>query len=216
MVASRVLATALVREGKCAIAIPKFGAERRGAPVVAFTSFDDKPIRQKTQLYHPNCLIVIDPLLTRSVNVFEGLQINGILIVDTAKPVIESLHKNLKTIGSIDATRIGLEEIGRPITNSAMLGAFARTTGWGIAEDKGLDAAKLAVETNYFPLWEAEHGNVRITHDVTKPKPIHEYTKLMGRYSHLTDQDLDQLQKFADNRYNMIRLLASSDEVCKI
>jgi len=130
VVASRVLATALVREGTFAIAIPKFGAERRGAPVVAFTSFDDKPIRQKTQLYHPNCLIVIDPLLTRSVNVFEGLQVNGILIVDTAKPVIESLHKNLKTVGSIDATRIGLEEIGRPITNSAMLGAFARTTGW--------------------------------------------------------------------------------------
>jgi len=90
------------------------------------------------------------------------------------------------------------------------------TTGWGIAENKGLDAAKLAVETNYFPLWEAEHGKVSITHAVTNPKPIQEYTKLIGRYSHLTDQDLDQFQKFADTRYNMIRLLASSDEVCKI
>jgi len=161
VVASRVLATALVREGKFAIAIPKFGAERRGAPVVAFTGFDDEPIRQKTQLYHPDCLIVIDPLLIRSVDVFGGLQDNGILIVDTSKPEIESLHKNIKTVGSVDATRIGLEVIGRPITNSAMLGAFARTTGWiqldsilsglgeyfhGIALDKNITCAKRAYQ----------------------------------------------------------------------
>lgn len=130
VVAARVLATALVREGRFAMAFPKFGAERRGAPVIAFTSFDDKPIRQKTQLYHPDSLIVIDPLLIRSVDVFEGLKAGGILVIDAAEPATEPYHKSLGVIGYVDATRIGLEEIGRPITNTCMLGAFARTTDW--------------------------------------------------------------------------------------
>ena len=130
VVAARVLATAFDKEGKFVMAFPKFGAERRGAPVVAFTSFDDKPIRQKTQLYHPDCLIVIDPLLVRSVDVFEGIKAGGTLVIDAAEPLREPSHSSLGTTGFVDATRIGLEEIGRPITNTCMLGAFARTTGW--------------------------------------------------------------------------------------
>ena len=130
MVAARVLATAFDREDKFVMAFPKFGAERRGAPVVAFTSFDDKRIRQKTQLYHPHCLIVIDPLLMRSVDVFQGINSGAILVINAAEPVTEPYHQNLGVVGAVDATQIGLQEIGRPITNSSMLGAFARTTEW--------------------------------------------------------------------------------------
>lgn len=130
VVAARVLATAFVREEKVAMAFPRFGAERRGAPVVAFTSFNDKPIREKTQLYHPDCLIVIDPLLMRSVDVFPGVNKDSILVIDKVEPVTESYHENLSVIASVDATKIGLEEIGRPITNTSMLGAFARATDW--------------------------------------------------------------------------------------
>jgi len=130
VVAARVLTTSFDREGKSAIAIPKFGAERRGAPVIAYTGFDDKPIRAKTQLYHPDCLIVIDPLLIRTADVFEGIRTNGILVIASTEPVTEQLHQNLGVVGFVDATRIGLEEIGRPITNTCMLGAFARTTDW--------------------------------------------------------------------------------------
>ena len=130
VVAARVLATAFVREDKIAMAFPKFGAERRGAPVVAFNGFSDKPIREKTELYHPDCLIVIDPLLMRNVNVFQGIKANGILVMNGTHPMTEQYPENLRVIGLVDATRIGLEEIGRPISNSTMLGAFARTTDW--------------------------------------------------------------------------------------
>lgn len=130
VVAARVLATAFDKEGKFITAFPKFGAERRGAPVIAFTSFDDKPIRQKTQLYHPDCLIVIDPLLIHSVDVFEGIKSNSTLVIDAPESLREHFHTSLVTTGFVDATRIGLEEIGRPITNTCMLGAFACTTGW--------------------------------------------------------------------------------------
>lgn len=125
-----MLATAFDREGKYVMAFPKFGAERRGAPVTAFSAFDEKPIKQKTQLYNPDCLIVIDPRLMRSVNVFDGLKAGGILVINATEPIAERYHRNLAVVGAVDATSIGLQEIGRPITNSAMLGAFARTTDW--------------------------------------------------------------------------------------
>ena len=130
VVAARVLATALDKEGKSVMAFPKFGAERRGAPVMAFTGFDDREIREKTQLYYPDCLIVIDPTLIKAINVFEGIKSGAILVINAAEPVTEQFHLNLAVIGAVDATRIGLQEIGRPITNTSMLGAFARTTNW--------------------------------------------------------------------------------------
>ena len=130
VVAARVLGASFIWEGKSAIAFPKFGFERRGAPVVAFTRVDDKLIREKTQVYHPDCLIVVDPRLMQSVDVFDGIKADGILVVDSPEPKREQYHHNLRLIGTVDATTIALEEIGRPITNTCMLGAFARTTNW--------------------------------------------------------------------------------------
>jgi pyruvate ferredoxin oxidoreductase gamma subunit/phenylglyoxylate dehydrogenase gamma subunit len=52
------------------------------------------------------------------------------LVLNASHPIQESPHKNLKTVGIDDATGIGLQEIGIPATNTCMLGAFARTTGW--------------------------------------------------------------------------------------
>ena len=75
VVAARVLTAAFDKEGKSAMAFPKYGAERRGAPVIAFSGFDDRPIRQKTELYEPDCLVVLDPTLVRSVkNLFDGIK----------------------------------------------------------------------------------------------------------------------------------------------
>lgn len=130
VVAARVLASAFVREGKSAMTFPKFGGERRGAPVMAFTRFDDKPIRRKTQIYYPDCLIVLDPRLIRSVDIFAGIKPDGTLVINAPKPVNQKYHKNVTVTGSVDATKIGLEEIGRPITNTSMLGAFVYTTKW--------------------------------------------------------------------------------------
>ncbi|MCJ7605526.1 MAG: 2-oxoacid:acceptor oxidoreductase family protein, partial [Dehalococcoidales bacterium] len=54
--AARILASAFVVEGKYVATFPMYGFERRGAPVVAFTRMDDKQIREKTQIYTPDCL----------------------------------------------------------------------------------------------------------------------------------------------------------------
>ena len=131
VVAARVLTAAFDKEGKSAMAFPKYGAERRGAPVIAFSAFDDRPIRQKTELYEPDCLVVLDPTLVRSVkNLFEGIKPGAAMVINSPAALTERPNPNLALIGSADATRIGLEEIGRPITNTCMLGVIARTTGW--------------------------------------------------------------------------------------
>ena len=128
--ASRRLTSAVVNDGKWASGFPVFGVERRGAPIAAFVRFDDHPIREKTQIYTPDCLVVIDSRLIRSPGMFEGIKPEGILVLNTPFSLKESPHKNLKTIGMINATEVGLKEISLPATNTCMLGAFARTTEW--------------------------------------------------------------------------------------
>ena len=128
--ASRMLTSAFVNDWKWASGFPVFGVERRGAPIAAFARCDDRPIREKTQIYTPDCLIVIDSRLIRSPGIFEGIKPEGILVLNTPYPLQENPHLNLKTIGMINATEVGLKEISLPATNTCMLGAFARTTEW--------------------------------------------------------------------------------------
>ena len=130
VLASKILAKALVEEGKSVKAIPSFGFERRGAPVAAFLRFDDKVIRQTTNIYHPNCIICLDPTLPRSVDIFSGMDPKGIWIQATKKSFNQlTFPQTVSKVGLCDAFRIALEIFGQTITNSIMLGAFAKTTG---------------------------------------------------------------------------------------
>ena len=130
VLASKILAKALVEEGKHVKAIPAFGFERRGAPVSAFLRFDDKPIRKITNIYNPDCIICLDPTLPNSVDIFQGMNPDGVLVLATKKEKKElDLPDNLNTIGLCDAFGIALNVFGRPITNSIMLGSLSRTTG---------------------------------------------------------------------------------------
>lgn len=128
--AARMLASAFVLEGKSVATFPMFGFERRGSPVVAFTRFDDKPIREKTQIYTPDCLIVIDPGLLTLPNLFTGLKPESVFILNSPKKLTEPPDENLRIGGVVNATRIAIEEVGRDVPNTCLLGAFAAATGW--------------------------------------------------------------------------------------
>ncbi len=130
VLAARMLASAFVAEGKYVANFPMYGFERRGAPVVAFTRIDDKPIREKTQIYTPDCLIVIDPGLLTLPTLFTGLQKNGVFILNSPKKELKQPNENVKTGGLVNATSIAVQEIGRDIPNTCLLGAFAAATGW--------------------------------------------------------------------------------------
>lgn len=146
VMASGMLAAALVAEGKYAVSIPAFGFERRGAPVVSFLRCSDQMIRQLTNIYHPDCIICVDPTLTRSVDIFAGLKAGGTLVQATHRSLEDTpIPATVGTVGLCNAVEIALEIFKRPITNTLMLGAFARTTGV-----VSLAALKTALEESEF------------------------------------------------------------------
>ena len=80
--AAEILAAAIVCDGAHAAAFPMFGFERRGAPVAAFLRLDTAPIRERTQVYAPDCLILLDPGLVRTGVIFDGFKPGGTLVVN--------------------------------------------------------------------------------------------------------------------------------------
>ena len=85
--------------------------------------------------------------------------------------------------------------------------------GWRSSIESGIEISRLAVETNYFPLWECERGQFRFTRDVSNPKPIGKYTRLIGKFSHLQETEIQELQEMVNQRVNMIKSLVNIREV---
>jgi 2-oxoacid:acceptor oxidoreductase gamma subunit (pyruvate/2-ketoisovalerate family) len=85
---------------------------------------------EKTQIYNPDCLVVIDPGLLKLPTLFTGLNPNGILILNSSKIFDKQPNENLKLAGVVNATQIAVEEVGRDVPNTCLLGAFAAVTGW--------------------------------------------------------------------------------------
>ncbi|MEM2059018.1 MAG: pyruvate ferredoxin oxidoreductase subunit gamma [Thermoproteota archaeon] len=129
--AAEILASAAIMEGKWAQAFPSFGAERRGAPVQAYTRIDDHPIYDRSFIYKPDVVVVLDHGLIQgdhAHDVVSGLKPQGKLIINTSKKV-EELRGQIKHQGNValvNATAIAIEILGRPIVNTAMLGAIAK------------------------------------------------------------------------------------------
>lgn len=130
VMAAKMLASAFAMEGKSVATFPMYGFERRGMPVIAFTRFDTREILEKTQIYTPDLLMVIDPTLLSLETLFDGLKPGGMLVLNSDRPLAERPSRNLKSAGIINATHVALCEIGRDIPNTCLLGALVKTTGW--------------------------------------------------------------------------------------
>jgi pyruvate ferredoxin oxidoreductase gamma subunit len=127
--AAELLAVAAFEDGQFSQAFPAFGVERRGAPVQAFTRISDAPIRLRSQIYEPDYVIVQDPTLLEVVDVAGGTRDNGIIIINSD---FEPEQFDLRTkarVMTVNATKVALDIIGRPIVNTVLLGAFAGATG---------------------------------------------------------------------------------------
>ena len=129
---AELVAQAAINEGKYAQAFPAFGAERRGAPVVAFVRINsDEPIRVRAEVAEPDVVVVLDPGLLRIENVTSGLKANGMVVVNTKKQP-EQIRQEFSinwSLATVDATTIARELLGVPIVNTSMVGALLRATG---------------------------------------------------------------------------------------
>jgi 2-oxoacid:acceptor oxidoreductase gamma subunit (pyruvate/2-ketoisovalerate family) len=135
VIASKLLAVALFREGNEVQSFPAFGVERRGAPVTAFLRFDDRPIRLRCEITEPNHLIVLDPTLIDAVDVTGGLEEGGTILINSnrAPETYASLTPRF-TVATVDASGIavrhGLGTRSQPIVNTAIVGASSTVFGW--------------------------------------------------------------------------------------
>ncbi|OEU63380.1 MAG: pyruvate ferredoxin oxidoreductase [Desulfobacterales bacterium S5133MH16] len=127
--AAELLSIAAFKDGKFAQAFPFFGAERIGAPVQAFVRIDDKRVRTREDVLHPDYLIIQDYSLIEMVPILDGLKPEGLLLVNSEKPPEDLKLKTTAIVETIPATEIALEIIGRPIPNAVMIGAFCSITG---------------------------------------------------------------------------------------
>ncbi len=134
VVASKALAEAVALEGKYVQTFPEYGVERRGAPVTAYTRIDDKPIYIRSKIYAPDHIVILDPTLIIAIDVTEGLKKGGWIIINSEKNPEDYPQFSEYRVATVDATSIavkyGLGSKAAPIVNTAILGAFAKVTGF--------------------------------------------------------------------------------------
>lgn len=134
VVAAYLLATAAISEGLHAQAFPAFGAERRGAPVVAFVRLNDQTILRRCQVASPDFLIIQDEALLHVPGITDGLKSDGCILVNSIhdnqtlqnSETLSAIPEN--NIVTLPATQLASEYLGRPVPNTALLSAFLTLT----------------------------------------------------------------------------------------
>lgn len=130
--AAKVLAEAALSGGKYVQAFPEYGPERMGAPLRAYNRISDTPISIHCQVANPEIVVVIDPTLIDNVDVVQGTPEEATFIINTpesAEKMKEKLNTPKAKVFTIDATKISIETLGRPMPNTPVLGALAKATG---------------------------------------------------------------------------------------
>jgi pyruvate ferredoxin oxidoreductase gamma subunit len=129
--ASTFLAEAAIEDGKYSQGFPDYGPERMGAPIRGFTRISDSPIRLHCAIEEPDIVVVLDDTLLDTVDVCEGLSEAGTVIINTNKDsgnIRNKVNWKGKKLFVVHASEIALEEMGRPIPNTPMLGALVKVS----------------------------------------------------------------------------------------
>ena len=133
--AAEMLSIAAFEQGRHAQAFPSFGSERTGAPVVAFCRIDEREIRLREPILAPDVLIVQDPTLLHQVDVFQGLQADGYVLINSKRSFDDlglgeiAQRFRRERLLTVPATEIALKHLGRPLPNAVLLGGFAALAG---------------------------------------------------------------------------------------
>jgi pyruvate ferredoxin oxidoreductase gamma subunit len=130
--AATLVAQIAIKEGKYSQGFPEYGPERMGAPIRGYTRISSGQIRAHSAIEHPDVSVVLDDTLLETVDPCEGMEENAILIVNTTDaPEVVRKRTGFSTgrVYTVDATKIAIDEIGRPIPNTPMMGALVKATG---------------------------------------------------------------------------------------
>lgn len=127
--AAALLSMAAFSDGLEAQAFPRFGSERRGAPVEAYVRISSVPIRRHNQVYQPNAVVIQDATLLGSEPVTAGLVDKGLVILNAKRLEKKSAVDNFRWV-CLPASEVSESFLGRPLPNTVLLGALAAATNW--------------------------------------------------------------------------------------
>jgi pyruvate ferredoxin oxidoreductase gamma subunit len=130
--AAKVLADACLSGGRHVQAFPEYGPERAGAPLRAYNRISERQLRMHCPVLNPSVVAVVDASLLDAINVAEGATDDAVFVINTSKDPKE-VRAKLKVkpsqkVYTVDATKIAIDTIGRPMPNSSMLGAVNKAT----------------------------------------------------------------------------------------
>ena len=128
--AAELFAQAAISSELYAQGFPNFGAERRGAPVMAFLRVSENQIFLRERIEKPDVVVVLDSTLICLPEVTEGLAPGKTLIINASKNQRENFeHLEKKyVVCLVDASQIAMDIIGLPITNTAIIGSLVKAT----------------------------------------------------------------------------------------
>ncbi len=148
--AAELLSVAAFLDGLHAQAFPSFGSERMGAPVVAFCRISEKNIRTREPISSPDALIIQDVTLIHQLDIFNGVNPDGFVLVNTSRTFDElGLEEFIRRFDrtralTVPATEIALEHLGKPVANSALLAGFA-----AMSNEISLSSVKEAISRRF-------------------------------------------------------------------
>ena len=127
--ASRILGSALFQQGYEVQDAPRYGAERRGAPIFAYVRADKKPINERGIIHRPDLVIVADDTLVAipAAGVLAGMDQHSVLFINSATSADE-WRKRLNLSGPILTLPLTAEVEDRaelPYVGAACAGAAA-------------------------------------------------------------------------------------------
>ncbi len=175
--AGDLIARAAVENGLHAMSMPSFGVERRGAPARSYVRISDAPILLRCDVIAADVLCMCDSTIWQYSDFLSNVCENSLLIFNTPLSAI-ALGKKLRSgkysstlktdnhhIITTDATGRALEKIGRPVSNTALVGAFAAATSF-----ISLSIVKKLILNQFGPLGEANSALAEAAYDETRDK----------------------------------------------
>jgi len=79
--------------------------------------------------------------------------------------------------------------------------------GWGYDSSETVEIGELAVDTGMWVLYEVEDGEFRLTYRPRERKPVEEYLKRQKRFQHLTEEEIEEIQRMVDEQWEELERL---------
>lgn len=161
--AALLLADVAFNTGMYVQGFPEYGPERMGAPITAYNRLSTSQIRNHSNIYDPDYVVVVDETLLDSVHVTDGLKEDGAIVINTSRSkeeILPELNGYKGRVCTIDARKISLEALGKYFPNSPMLAAIVKVSGI-MDEDRFLEEMRKSYAHKFASKPEVIEGNMK-------------------------------------------------------